>query len=133
MREIDGRGLGFQGLEAAARVVVAFFEGGEGGGGAAFEAEGGGEVGPVDFGGGGTLVVGGWGVSEVLGIGETVKGGGGATYSGCHCDGLWWLQLGKGFVSVELAASFVGLTRDLESWHSSANHGYQSTSIHLGY
>lgn len=53
--EIHGLRLGLQSGEFAPGVVVAFFEGLEGGGGAAFEAEGGGDAGPVDFCGGGAL------------------------------------------------------------------------------
>ena len=53
--KVDGLRLLVQGGEFAAGVVVALFEGLEGGCGAAFEAEGGGNSGPVDFGCGGAL------------------------------------------------------------------------------
>ena len=53
--EVDGLGLRAEQVEFAARVVVALFEGLEGGGRLAFEAEGGGDFGPVEFQGGGAL------------------------------------------------------------------------------
>lgn len=53
--EIDGLGLLGEGGKLAAGVVVTFLEGLEGGGGGAFEAEGAGDVGPVDFRGYGAL------------------------------------------------------------------------------
>lgn len=49
MAEVHVGGLGFEGLELAACVVVAAFEVVEGAEGRAAEAEGGGEAGPVDF------------------------------------------------------------------------------------
>lgn len=49
MGEIDGLGLVLQQVEAAAGVVVALLEGLQGGCGLAFEAEGGGDFGPVEF------------------------------------------------------------------------------------
>ena len=55
MREIDALGGLGEGVDFSAGVVVALFEGGEGGCRVAFEVEGGGEFGPVDFGGGGAL------------------------------------------------------------------------------
>lgn len=63
--EVDGLRLVLERGEFAAGVVVALFEGLERGCGAAFEAQGGGDAGPVDFGGCGALegvsVSGGWG------------------------------------------------------------------------
>ncbi len=53
--EVDRLRLLVQGGEFAAGVVVALFEGLEGRCGAAFQAEGGGDSGPVDFGCGGAL------------------------------------------------------------------------------
>ena len=53
--EVDGLGLRLEQVELAARVVVALFEGLEGGGRLTFEAEGGGDFGPVEFQGGGAL------------------------------------------------------------------------------
>lgn len=62
MLEVDGLGLRAQQVDLAARVVVALFEGLERRCGLAFEAEGGGDFGPVEFQGGGAL---GTGVSRV--------------------------------------------------------------------
>ena len=53
--EVDGLGLRLEQVELAARVVVALLEGLEGGGRLTFEAEGGGDFGPVEFQGGGAL------------------------------------------------------------------------------
>ena len=53
--EVDGLGLRLQQVEFAARIVVALFEGLEGGCRLTFEAEGGGDFGPVEFQGGGAL------------------------------------------------------------------------------
>ena len=55
MREVDFLGLLGEDLDLAARVVVALLEGGESLGGAAFEAELGAQVRPVDLEGGGAL------------------------------------------------------------------------------
>ncbi len=65
MGEVDGlRGLG-EDLHLAAGVVVALFEGLEGAGGLAAQAEGGGEAGPVEFGGCAAL---GGGKGELVGV-----------------------------------------------------------------
>ena len=53
--EVDGLGLRLEEVEFAARVVVALFEGLEGSCRLTFEAEGGGDFGPVEFQGGGAL------------------------------------------------------------------------------
>lgn len=53
--EIDVLWLRGEKIEFASRIVIALFEGKEGGGGLAFETEGGGDFGPVEFGGGGAL------------------------------------------------------------------------------
>ena len=53
--EVDGLRLRAQQVDFAARVIVALFEGLEGGCRLAFEAEGGGDFGPVEFQGGGAL------------------------------------------------------------------------------
>ena len=53
--EVDGLGLRLQQVEFAARVVVALFESLESGCRLTFEAEGGGDFGPVEFQGGGAL------------------------------------------------------------------------------
>ena len=55
MLKVDGLGLRAEQVDFAARVVVALFEGLEGGCCLAFEAEGGGYFGPVEFQGGGAL------------------------------------------------------------------------------
>ena len=47
--EVDGLGLRAEQVELPARVVVALLEGLERGGGLAFEAEGGGDFGPVQL------------------------------------------------------------------------------------
>lgn len=49
MREVDGLGLRLEEVDAAAGVVIALLEGLEGGGGLAFQTEGGGDFGPVEF------------------------------------------------------------------------------------
>ena len=53
--QVDGLGLRLEEVEFAARVVVALFEGLEGSCRLTFEAEGGGDFGPVEFQGGGAL------------------------------------------------------------------------------
>ena len=53
--KVDGLGLRLEQVEFAARVVIALFEGLEGGCRLTFEAEGGGDFGPVEFQGGGAL------------------------------------------------------------------------------
>ena len=53
--EVNGLGLRLQQVEFAACVVVTLLEGLEGGCGLTFEAEGGGDFGPVEFQGGGAL------------------------------------------------------------------------------
>jgi len=47
--EIDGLRLSFQQVDAAASVIVAFFESLEGGCCLAFQTEGGGDFSPVEF------------------------------------------------------------------------------------
>lgn len=63
MLEVDGLRLRAQQVDFAARVIVALFEGLEGGCRLPFEAEGGGDFGPVEFQGDGALGI---SVSRVL-------------------------------------------------------------------
>ena len=53
--EVDGLGLRLEQVKLAARIIVALLEGLEGGRRLTFEAEGGGDFGPVEFQGGGAL------------------------------------------------------------------------------
>ncbi len=53
--EVDGLGLRAEHVDFPARVIVALFEGLEGGRCLAFEAEGGGDFGPIEFQGSGAL------------------------------------------------------------------------------
>lgn len=53
--EIDLRRLRGEEIKFPSRVVIALFEGEQSGGGLALEAEGGGDFGPVEFGGCGAL------------------------------------------------------------------------------
>lgn len=55
MSEVDRLRLSGESVDFAASVIVAFLEGGERGGGLAFEAEGAGDFGPVEFQGWGAL------------------------------------------------------------------------------
>ena len=49
MGEVDALGCVRQNLDFSAGIIVALFEGGEGGGCLPFQAEGGGDFGPVDL------------------------------------------------------------------------------------
>lgn len=56
--EVDGLGLRAEQVDFAARIIVALLEGLQRGGRLAFEAEGGGDFGPVEFQGRGALGMG---------------------------------------------------------------------------
>lgn len=67
MLEVDGLGLRAEQIDFAARVLVALLKGLEGRCRLAFEAEGGGDFGPVKFQGGGAL--------EWVSVGSEASGG----------------------------------------------------------